>query len=262
VNRTTRWGLLLASAAISSMAACMPAERTGGSAGEPGAGGQNAVGGSAGSGASTSGSSGGGGASSCSPSQSPCDLFPQCGCAAGVACDVVTDDGTTGCFASTGVDVGAPCSSPGSCKPGLTCYLMSTCKRLCKENGDCSSTPGSSCLSVVTDNGASLVPNLKYCTDQCDLVAPGSRCGPGAGCWPLDDLGVSPGHSACYKAGASTDSCSTKPNECAAGWFCANKTCYKFCRPGVPTDCPGTICRSLSGGNYYHVGTTAFGLCN
>jgi hypothetical protein len=247
-------------------------------AGEAGTGGSAPEGGSAGTAGTSAAGTGGGGtggaaggqagsAGSCTPpvAGGECDTFPPCGCKAGDSCDVVSTSGTTKCGPSGNIKKGFVCKYINDCAPGLTC-VGSACKPFCEVPGDCT-TSGADCTAVTfsqPDGGTADVPGMRTCTDQCDLITAQS-CGPGAGCYPVDDIKVQPGHSVCVEAGTSTTSCSPTI-DCAPGYVClSDNKCYKWCRSNVASDCSGTCYQFQDNNNnvgFYYVGAQGYGVCD
>src|SRR6185503_10162122 len=59
-----------------------------------------------------------------------CDTIPQCGCADGQSCVVVSADGLTACVASGSVAPYNACT-PGTCTAGYQC-VAEVCKQFCE----------------------------------------------------------------------------------------------------------------------------------
>jgi hypothetical protein len=248
---------------------------SGGKAGSGGGGtGGSSGGGTGGSGGGTAGSGGGtggsGGNNGCTPpvAGGTCSIVPACGCNGGEACDVAYTNGQTECYQTKNIPKGDVCSGLGVCSPGLSC-VGGACKPVCRDANDCGAS-GSECFQVqasAADGGVSDIPEFKVCTDQCSLSDPSARCGDGATCVFLSNVGETPGLSSCIASGgSSTSSCSSDPSSCAPGWGCtADGTCNQWCRIGS-NDCPsGMKCYTISdgaGATGIYVGAQQFGLCN
>lgn len=206
------------------------------------------------------------GSSSCTPPVpgGACGTTPVCGCEEGQTCDVVGYDGVTACMQDKGLALGDVCAGLfEGCGWGLTC-ADGTCKRFCSSGRACGSE--SACYQVVyaTDGGTALIPGMKVCTDQCDLMSQ-EGCGQGAGCYPYGQLGVQPGHSVCRLAGGSTQACQSN-EDCMPGRGCGEDgQCRFWCRYGVPVDCtPPLKCATLKVGEstgFFYLGDQAYGLC-
>ena len=204
----------------------------------------------------TGGGGGGGGGSACGTD--PCDLYRQCGCAAGQACTL--DPGnydTAGTQCREITDNGqsnANCSRAEECAAGYDCLgSPGQCRRYCKSDGECG--PGAHCLyQIVYDDGSGTsqdVPSTKACTKACK---PESTAG--LGC-PQDpqmacryyysdpngtpDSGDEFYYTDCTAAGAGGDKASCEANgdsDCKPGYGCFT---IIYCTPDANGDCtPGT----------------------
>ena len=221
-----------------------------------GTGGFDGFAGTAGTGnTGNTGGSGATGGGSCTPpvSGGTCDTFPQCGCAAGQACDVVALTGVTGCVTEGTVQPYAKCDgSSAFCTAGYAC-VGTACKQFCEQNTDCTS---GSCINVV-DSNQQPIPGMKVCRAGCALENPGAVCGAGLGCYANNDT---PPVTDCAKAGTGTGAgdCSgateVDPTLCKPSYGCvlpdpnsnATGDCRKWCRVGFTTDCPGLTCKGFN----------------
>jgi hypothetical protein len=233
-----------------------------------GAGGTGATGTTGGTGGTgASGGSGTGGTGACTPPVpgGKCDTFPQCGCAAGLACNVYDPaTGTTQCVAAGTIAAYAACTNLTDCMAGHAC-VGGACKAYCDADPDCAKT-GGACIQVTYDDqGVSKpVPGMKVCTKKCKLENPSMDCGPTLGCYL--DTSVNPPRTDCAKAGTAMGpgTCSTtNTTVCAPGYVClTNNECAKWCRVGYTTDCSGgKKCVGFSAPNQIFVNTIEYGVC-
>jgi hypothetical protein len=101
----------------------------------------------------------------------PCSLSPQCGCAAGMACDL--DDmnlatGGTACRAAGPGTEATTCNADAQCKAGTGC-IGGRCRPWCNGDTDCTSGSGALCvIQVVFGTPSQDVPGAKVCTTDCD----------------------------------------------------------------------------------------------
>jgi hypothetical protein len=220
---------------------------TAGGAGSSGTGGAGGTGGNA-------GSSGTAGSGSCTPpvAGGACDTWPQCGCNAGMNCDVTGLDGKTACVLAGNVQPYRSCGAANACGAGYACIGgdHSVCKQFCESNADCAGSLRE-CLQVVyaaDDAGTETpIPEYKVCSAGCALEDSAATCGPDATCYPnaaatatdcIGDVGTATGPNGCS---------STDPFTCAPGYVClADDSCKKWCRVGQVGDCPGSSCGGFS----------------
>lgn len=189
-------------------------------------------------------SSGGTGGACALPDGGACDALHQCGCASGQSC-LFMGDGTTLCKAEGGTKEYQACAAFDACKKGLMC-VSGVCKPFCEKTSDC---PGPSriCEQVVGVAGALV------CTAGCDLMSPGTVCGPGTTCMPLANGAQG---TDCKTSSGQGGSCSTQ-FDCKPGYACVGSNCERWCRVGYP-DCGATSC--LGGLNVY-VNGFEYGTC-
>jgi hypothetical protein len=245
--------------------------QTGGAAGAGGATGGTAGTGATG-GTSTGGTggtaTGGTGGGNCTPPVpgGQCDTFPQCGCGAGLACQVTTlATGSTQCVGAGQGKPYNPCTAPYDCVAGYAC-VGSACKAFCEKDPDCTST-GGACIQVQYDDGSGVskpVPQMKVCTKKCLLQNPSADCGPSLGCYL--DTSVNPYRTDCAAAGTATGAgacSSTTTTVCAPGYVCLTSgDCRKWCRVGFTTDCPtGKVCQGFAAPNQVFVDAVEYGVC-
>jgi hypothetical protein len=101
----------------------------------------------------------------------PCSLAPQCGCAAGSACQLDDNNLATGgttCLAAGSGDDATTCTSDTQCKAGHGC-IGGRCRTWCAGDGDCTTGPGALCIiGVVYGSPQMSVPGATTCTTDCD----------------------------------------------------------------------------------------------
>src|SRR5687767_2270548 len=95
-------------------------------------------------------------------SQQPCSLVPQCGCAAGEACDLDPDNLGTGGTLCRGAGSGTTstiCTSDENCAAGYGCVGFgggSTCTEFCDDDTDCAG--GGSICAITLVYGTPSMP--------------------------------------------------------------------------------------------------------
>ncbi|HEU5060279.1 MAG TPA: hypothetical protein VFU21_27300 [Kofleriaceae bacterium] len=157
----------------------------------------------------------------------PCDLYQQCGCGEGEACDLAEDatsvENTTCRPAGAGTG-SATCDGPEDCAPGYVCEV-GQCWRWCEGDADCGEH--SYCLSAWAD-----VVGASTCTKSCKPESPDdSGCPEGMACrYYLHDPngaeeydGDEFEYTDCNPAGEGThgtDCAETGDAGCAAGYGC------------------------------------------
>lgn len=200
------------------------------------------------------------------PSGAACALFPQCGCAAGMSCDVPPAsyaDGRAACVTAGSRGRHQRCTTVGECAAGLTCYY-DVCMPLCAANSDCAGAGTPLCSDRQYESGgvAKPVPGLRVCTAQCDPLNPAKVCGASTTC-----LFHSKSVTTCAAAGLSTTatSCASNRFACAPGYVCVSGgDCKRWCRIGLAGDCPGgKACTKLPvpAGSEPTIGTIEYGVC-
>jgi hypothetical protein len=157
----------------------------------------------------------------------PCDLYAQCGCGEGEACDLTDGaasvEDTTCRAAGTGTGA-ATCAAAEDCAPGYMCEV-GQCWRWCDEDGDCGEH--SYCLGAWSD-----VVGASTCTKSCKPESPeASGCPDGYACrYYLHDPngadeydGDEFEYTDCNEAGEGThgtDCSETGDAGCAPGYGC------------------------------------------
>ena len=191
------------------------------------------------------------------PPTNMCGVAPQCGCAEGKTCDVVSMGGSARCVSAGTNAMGHPCSATAECAVGMTC-IFGTCHAFCDNPGGACSQPGTgACAQVQTTEGKD-VPNLAVCRVACEPHDP-ATCG-GAVCIIDRD-----GNTECQTGGtrAEGETC-TPEDECGPGLGCVRSedksTCRRWCRLGE-NDCgSGKVCSGFD--PEVLVRGTAYGSCN
>lgn len=167
------------------------------------------------------------------PPTNMCGVSPQCGCAAGKTCDVVSTGGSARCVAAGTKPMGHPCSATAECAAGMTC-VFGTCHAFCSEDGErCAQRGTGACVQVKTTGGED-VPNLAVCRVACEPYDP-ATCG-GAVCVIDRD-----GETECQSGGSRAEGETCSPEEaCGPGLGCVTSddasTCRRWCRLGE-SDC-------------------------
>lgn len=159
---------------------------------------------------------------------------PQCGCAEGQSCIRGLKCVTPGTKTLHQV-----CAGETECVVGLGCY-DGLCKPFCETESDC--PLGAACITVGLD------PYAAACGAKCDLLNPTLACG-NATC-NAHPAPNPPNPTLCVAAGSrgQNEDCSSDQLACAVGHFCdydvRNRTgvCRRWCRMGVPSDCPSGAC--------------------
>ena len=238
---------------------------TGVGGGAANGGANGGAGGDTGGGGSGSGQGGSGSGVPCESTTETCEVLTQCGCAFGAACDFAGS--AMACRDAGNTPLGSACETNVECASGGTC-ILGACKRFCVQNSDCGPT-GAVCMQIKTTGDSPVdIPGFKVCLDHCEPWDVTS-CGSGAACQPHTGLGVIPGTTYCTTGGTSTASCPVG-TLCAPGYGCfidgaSVRDCRKYCRPGLPGECPaGQTCRMLAdGGNItgYFLGDQVIGMC-
>lgn len=191
------------------------------------------------------------------PPTNMCGVSPQCGCAEGKTCDVVSMGGSARCVSAGTNPMGHPCSATAECAVGMTC-IFGTCHAFCGNPGDACSQPGTGpCVQVQTTEGKD-VPNLAVCRVACEPHDP-ATCG-GAVCLIDPD-----GNTECQTGGSRAEGETCSPEDtCGPGLGCVTagdtSTCRRWCRLGE-TDCGGgKVCTGFD--PEILVRGTAYGSCN
>ncbi|HWM84705.1 MAG TPA: hypothetical protein VNO33_02680 [Kofleriaceae bacterium] len=221
-----------------------------------------------------------------------CDVYQQCGCSAGQACDLDGADlasGATECreVASPG-QTQSNCDAADQCAAGYSCLGdPGQCRKMCDEDGDCGA--GYCVVQVVFENDEGAfedVPNARACTKQCTPEAgfdSGCPSEPDLGCRVFTDdpdgeagSGDERDYTDCTPSGTGRDTADCSQNgdaDCAPGFGCYVITytddtqadeCREICVVdvgGVPQSnrcgegtCNGFATRSL-------IGDVEYGLC-
>jgi len=244
----------------------------GGKADDPGGGGDDDV----------------GGGGSCD--DQPCDLYDQCGCESGQACDLDNDalaEGATICRGVTAQGMStSSCDADEECAGGYGCFGdPGQCRKYCEGDGDCGN--GYCSIPISYDAGGGEyeeVPGAHVCTKACKAdSAGGSGCPPDRACdfyWedPNGDGGEDEyWYTDCRPTGAGGDAadCSEGGNDdCLAGFGCfiisyddgsERNQCRQICVwtvAGAEGDrsCAAGTCNQLGDGGIV-VGDTEYGAC-
>ena len=201
--------------------------------------------------------------------ESPCRLWPQCGCPPGQKCTI--DPSSTEmtliktCATAGSGSTASTCTADDECMAGTACLglfteaatpTMGMCYQFCAAQSDCTGA-GSYCLPLTT---TASFPGA--CSHACN-PATGSGCPAGAKCnlyvTPTDDF-----FTECTSDVGSSRAggyCA-RESDCATGTFCGApdvSQCIAYCNnPGGI--CPdGTMCNSFDPPAW--IGTTEWGFC-
>jgi hypothetical protein len=221
-----------------------------------------------------------------------CDVYQQCGCEPGQACDLDgadLDSGATVCRAVTSPgQTESNCNVAEDCAAGYSCLgYPGQCRKMCDEDSDCGS--GRCVVQVIFQNDQHQyqdVPNARACTKPCAAESPAeSGCprDPAMGCRVYTDdpdgaadSGDEYDYTDCTPAGSGGDGfdCSTGDDaDCAPGYGCyvisyddgtAGTECRRFCvvsAAGVAEQdgCGELACTPFSTPSL--VGDIEYGLC-
>ncbi len=178
--------------------------------------------------------------------ESPCKLVaPQCGCAAGLACQrPLGDDPTRGCEAPGTSGVNETCLVNSECDTALVCvatgFSTGLCTPYCASSADCG---GRTCIELVVRT-----EDVGACASSCDPIA-GSGCGGGAGCGvaltrdvPARALTYVP---VCHDPALPAEGEPCPEFMCGPQLVCMGGSCQPTCEVGAG-GCGAAACRSLS----------------
>jgi cysteine-rich repeat protein len=183
-----------------------------------------------------------------------CELVsPQSGCEGTQACDIVTDDGETGCRDVTGSGTSnSHCATDTACSAGYTCVGDlaipddTECMRFCNTDANCNGD-GSRCLIELADGDGNPIPDVTLCTNHCEPLTQ-NGCPSGQGCIIFDD--GPDDFTDCEVMGNRLDgqSC-TETEQCMEGSICVGTIvgaeCASMCEVG--DSCPtGGVCGPFS----------------
>lgn len=202
-----------------------------------------------------------------------CDLWPQCGCAAGEAC-VLLEGGDRDCREAGSLAHGADCSTE-DCRAGTLCVLLTddlppACLQFCDDHSDCSALGAGSLCALPF--GTASETWATACTIHCDPTSASSGCPTGLRCgiFELTETGQTLTHCqngvGTRRHGESCVALDDDPDhDCAQGHFCAEVTaglsqCIQLCRVTGGASCPSlTICNSFT--TPAIVGGVEYGYC-
>ncbi len=223
-------------------------------------------------------------ASTCA--KQPCDLYAQCGCQAGWACDLDGANLATGDTKCRGVSTqgteASSCTANEGCAAGYTCLgSPGQCRHYCEDDTACASNgPGALCLIQITyGTGGTPVPGATTCTKSCDPTATvqPATCPPNMACHIyVDDPDGTFGNgderflTDCTNkpasGGTNGATCSTN-SDCAPGFDCIALTsggtttnqCKQTC--AYPSGACGTGTCTQFNDPQPVVGGTTYGVC-
>ncbi len=177
--------------------------------------------------------------------ESPCQLVaPQCGCAAGLACQrPFGDDPTRQCIAPGARLPGETCMLNAECTTGYACVAgggtVGMCEPFCRASADCA--PDTFCRELIVTS-----EDIGTCATRCDPVA-NTGCPPSLGCMVSTTRDV-PARSFvtwsfCANAGAALGA-PCPSFVCEGGAACVDDICRRVCDVATPS-CPTGSCRSF-----------------
>lgn len=190
-------------------------------------------------------------------SEAPCRLVsPQCGCAAGSACQrtgATTD--VRMCVREGAALFMEECANDAACTAGHACLTVGTptgvCQTYCYTDADC---PGTSCGRLVegTDVGV--------CGTTCVI---GSGCPTGFVCKvilanDIDSAGPVAAAVCADSSGGGIGATCTSSLDCAGGLFCDDR-CRALCPMGGPPCPPGEACVAVLAP--ITLGGVSYGVC-
>lgn len=174
--------------------------------------------------------------------ESPCDLWPQCGCPSGETCEL-TIEGNRACQPVGPAGLGEVCDGDHECGLGLTCLGAigepRFCRQYCQSDDDC---PGIAlCLIEI---GLDLETWGTTCTSACDPASTSPNCPPGVRCYIYDHDAppVFFGHCLGTAGGGTRNTRCAGNDDCASGYFCAdvgmaNLQCVRICTRPLGEQC-------------------------
>jgi len=212
------------------------------------------------------------------PAGSVCNIYPQCGCADGQACDLDAAGNGVCRVAGTIADWNVCPASGNACKKGSTC-VNGTCAPFCGTKTAPSSHCDTNAECYQGPVNGTTVPNNLVCSSNCDPASPQSAsggyvaCGASTNCLPIDDgyaycsspvkaTGGGDGANCYNSTTANTDSSKCKP-----GFICLTNSagtifeCLQQCHvDGSGTKCARGTCNGYSPKTM--VGGLEIGYCN
>ena len=194
------------------------------------------------------------------PSNDPCDVYAQCGCADGENCSYNGSDKQ--CIpAGTGQQDDA-CSDTTDCDIGLTCLSDLTCAQYCNDAQGVRCPGGSQCTIALgdPDNPEQELARVCATPSNCDPIAQTGCDAAGNACYIVNPQD---GTTDCAPEGEAAvgDAC-VHTNDCAAGATCIGfqggdgSHCVAHCDADAQTStcADGTTCQRLVNGQ-------ALGVC-
>ncbi|MBX3207456.1 MAG: hypothetical protein KF764_20580 [Labilithrix sp.] len=203
------------------------------------------------------------------PPTNKCGLDPQCGCLETETCDVTNRaTGATSCVTAGTTTLGRPCSQSGDCMAGLGC-LYGACRPYCKTPLTKCSVGGTELCVTMPDDDGKPVPNLSFCTINCDPREPAGVCGVNACHW-FATLYAPNKVSDCNFAGnrGELQTC-TYDSDCQPGLACIEhpkhgRECERWCRIGYAGDCGSNAafkCKDVFGADAPVINGVKEGIC-
>ena len=203
------------------------------------------------------------------PPNDKCGLDPQCGCLDTETCDVTNRaTGATSCVTGGTATLGRPCAQTGDCVAGLGC-LYGACRPYCKTPLTKCSIGGTELCVTMPDDQGKPIPNLSFCTINCDPREPTGVCRVNSCHWFATRYSPSK-VSDCNFAGpkGELETC-VDHADCKPGLACIDHPkvgleCERWCRIGVAGDCgadPKFTCRDVFGANAPVINGVKEGIC-
>lgn len=206
-------------------------------------------------------------------SADPCSPLDQCGCAAGLACDLdesAFSEARGICRTATaGGTETTKCTADQECAVGFSC-LGNQCRALCDANADCGTNV---CAVKITYGPTNMmyVPGVQACSKTCRLDVVGAPGGcpesVDVGCRAFTDAGIRHSDCAAVKAGAVSGATCTSSADCARGFTCTGSNiCRQTCAISVngaaaPNSCPSGTAACTGYTTPYTLGDIVYGYC-
>ena len=176
--------------------------------------------------------------------ESPCGLWPNCGCSGG-ACDTSEADRNARiCRVAGSGGHGDPCTEQFDCAAGTTC-ARGQCHQYCDTTADCPGPEGSRCALTYLTSGGTPIPGTTFCTIGCNPgTANGCLSGDSCEIYVNGEGTVTDCRAAMFEVFPfcmGNESCDV--NRVCVGLLAP---CKDHCRVGVAADCPSGTCDPLA----------------
>jgi hypothetical protein len=180
--------------------------------------------------------------------ETPCGLFPNCGCPSGQKCSINYEEGGRRCVVAGDAGVAEFCEGNSDCDVDTACVIIYSgageteglCHRYCVDDDDCPGDAGI-CRYILTSE-----PTVGICSMGCDLLT-SDPCPEGTKCKWLEATGGG-WYTNCIAdvgTGRMGNSCSGEQH-CDRGHFCSEGGyCVEYCSI-TPTDTCTYGCRQFT----------------